>query len=400
MADFICKLGTEAGEIIEKRFTAESEKLLQIELQQKGYYIFRIRPAGMSFFSAAAPKKIKPDAFIVFNQEMKSLLSAGLPATRSLDILIARQGQSDLGRLLKEVRDSIETGSSISEAFAMHKERLPPAYVASLVAGERSGDLAEAIERYVTYAKLVNNLRKNFQKALYYPAFLITLSAGMISLMLLYVLPEFSKFYEGFEQQLPALTLFALALANGIRDYWPAMLTGLVLFILMFRTWRATESGKRGFARFMFGIPLIGTLLHKYQMSQIFHSLSVMLKGGMPLVNCLEDLQNSSANPLFTDGLRRARQRVSEGEPLTAAIGGTVLATDMSLEMVQVGESTGALPEMLANVATFYDEEVQNRTEALLSLVEPVLLAFMAIIVGTLLFAMYYPLFNLLGNIG
>ncbi|MCG8460537.1 MAG: type II secretion system F family protein, partial [Holophagales bacterium] len=288
----------------------------------------------------------------------------------------------------------------ISDAFAVHKDRLPIAYVSTLVAGERSGDLADAVGRYVSYARLTNKLQKNFKKALYYPAFLILLSSGMIALMLLYVLPEFSKFYEGFEESLPGFTLFVLNLADVLRFYWPVILGGAVAAFFALRWWRRTDSGGRALARLKFSLPLIGDLTHKYQLSQIFHSLSVMLRGGMPLLTCLEDMRASVANPLLTDALGLSRQRVSEGESLSAAIEDTPLETDLSGEMIQVGESTGSLPEMLTNVAEFYDEEVQNRTEALLSLVEPMLLLLMAIIIGSLLFAMYYPLFRLMGSLG
>lgn len=400
MADFICKLGNENGEIIEKRFAAENEDILQLELQQQGYYVFTIKPVSFSFFGGKGGKKINADDFIIFNQEMKALLMAGLPVIKSLDILIARQKKSPLGSMLKDVRSSIETGSSISEAFANHKDRLPTAYVTTLVAGERSGELGEAIARYVEYAKLTNTLRKNFKKALYYPAFLVTLSFGMIGLMLLYVLPEFAKFYDGFEEELPFFTSMVLSLADFLRNnglYILAVIIGLIIF---FQWWKKTDAGARSVARFAFGVPLVGNLLHKYQLSQIFHSLSVMLAGGMPLVSCLEDLRHSANNPLISEALAHSTQAVKEGQTLTESFKDTILDTDLSLEMIQVGENTGSLPEMLFNVADFYDEEVKNQTEGLLSLLEPVLLLFMAIIVASLLFAMYYPIFNLMGTMG
>lgn len=399
MPEFICRVGNEKGEILEKKFTSENQESLRLELEQKGLYIFSIKPAGILFFSFGGKRKIKQDDFIVFNQELKALLKAGLPATRSLDILIGRQKNSDLGMILQEVRSSIETGSTFSEAFANHRERLPAAYVSTLMAGERSGELSDAIERYVKFAKLTNGLRKNFRKALYYPIFLIMLSIGMLSLMLFYVLPEFSKFYEGFKEELPGFTLFVLSVAEFLRGNWLILLAGLVLLYFTFRWWRSTASGSRSLARAVLHFPLLGNISHKFQLSQIFHSLSVMLQGGMPLVSSLDDLESSSGNPLMVDGLRIAGQKVREGESLTGAIGGTVLDTDLSVEMIEVGESTGALPEMLTNIAGFYDEEVKTQLEGLLSLVEPILLLLMASLIGSLLFAMYYPLFNLLGRI-
>ena len=400
MADFICKLGNENGEIIEKRLSAENEDLLQLDLEQQGYYVFNIKPVSFSLLGGKGGKKIKPDDFIIFNQEMKALLLAGLPVIKSLDILITRQKKSELGTMLKDIRSSIETGSSISEAFANHKDRLPTAYVTTLVAGERSGNLGEAIGRYVEYAKLTNTLRKNFKKALYYPVFLVTLSFGMIGLMLLYVLPEFAKFYDGFEEELPFFTSMVLSLADTLKTNGLYILAVIVASIIFFQWWRRTDSGARAFSRFMFAVPLVGNLLHKYQLSQVFHSLSVMLSGGMPLLSCLEDLKHSANNPLIADGLAHSTQAVKEGEPLTDSFKDTILETELSLEMIQVGENTGSLSEMLFNVADFYDEEVKNQTEGLLSLLEPALLLFMAIIVASLLFAMYYPIFNLMGTMG
>jgi len=400
MAEFTCKVGSESGEIVERRFTAETKELLQLDLEQKGYYVFSIKPAGFSLFGSGGLGKIDPDDFIIFNQELRALLKAGLPAMRSLDILIKRQGKSSLGTMLRGVRDSIETGSSLSEAFAQYRDILPTAYVATLVAGERSGDLSEAINRFVHYAKLTNSLRKNFRKALYYPIFLIGLSTVMIGLMLMYVLPEFSKFYDGFDQELPMLTQVVMGIANGLREQWLLIIAGITGLVFLILWWRRTPGGKRFLARVQLGMPVIGDIAYKYNIAQLFHSLSVMLTGGMPLLSSLQDLQKSTSNPLFHSALEITGQRVSEGDSLTEAIRGTVLETDLTSEMIEVGESTGSLPDMLHNVAEFYDEEVENRMEAVLSLLEPVLLLVMAIIVSTLLFAMYYPLFNLMGNLG
>jgi type IV pilus assembly protein PilC len=401
MPDYICKLGTEGGEIIEKRYAADNQDELRLELQQKGFYVFNIRQVGLNFlFGGGRRKRIKLDDFIIFNQELRALLAAGLPATSGLDILISRQGDSQIGKMLQDVKESIITGASISEAFAAHKERLPVGYVTTLIAGERSGDLAGAIDRFVKYAKLTNALRKNFRKALYYPAFLLLLAGGMIAMLMLYVLPEFSKFYEGFDSQLPGLTVFVMNVSGFLRDRWLLLLIAVVAAVIVISWWRRSEYGSRMWAHIVFAIPLVGGLYHKYLLAQTMHSLAVMLHGGMPLLSCLEDLEQSAANPLFHDALNQAKTRVSEGETLTGAIAGTTLDTELTAEMMQVGESTGSLPEMLSSVGDFYDEEVQNRTESLLSLLEPVLLLMMAVVVGTLLFAMYYPLFELLGSIG
>lgn len=400
MPEFICRLGTEGGEITEKRFSAESRDALKRDLEGRGYYIFKIRPAMVSLLPGAGIGKIKPDDFIIFNQEFKALLAAGLPAKQSLEILHGRQGDSELGRMLKEVREAIETGSSLSDAFAVHRKRLPAAYVSTLVAGERSGDLPDALQRFIDYSKLTNSMRKHFRRALYYPIFLLGLSAALVALMLVYVLPEFAKFYEGLEDELPAITLVFLGTANFLRNYFLIIIAVIVILFGVYLWWRRTERGERLLARLKLRMPLTGELNHKYHLTQLYFSLAVMLRGGMPLITSLEDLSSSAANPLVADGLRLAQRRVSEGDSLHSAIGGTVLDRDLAAEMIQVGERTGALPEMLDHVATFYDEEVRTRLAALLSLVEPVLLVIMAALIGTLLFSMYYPLFSLLGRVG
>ena len=399
MADFTCRIGTESGEIIEKRFTADSRNALKRELEERGYYIFKIRPSLASFLPGGREGRIKPDDFIIFNQEFQALLKAGLPATQSLQILIDRQGESNLGVLLQSVKDSVETGTSLSDAFAEHRAQLPIAYVSTLVAGERSGELPETLKRFIDLTKLTNSLRKSFLRALYYPAFLIILSLGLLVIMFTYVLPEFSKFYEGFDEELPVFTLVVLGIAQWLQTNILFLLAGIVLFVLLFLWWRKTESGRRALARLKFRLPLIGNLMHKYQLSQIYHSLATMLKGGMPLLTCLRDIEQSTSNPLLIDGLQTAITGISEGESLHGSIEGTALTKDFAVEMIQVGESTGALPDMLSNVASFYDEEVRTKLAALLSLVEPILLVLMAAMIGFLLFAMYYPLFNLLGRV-
>ena len=400
MGEFICKIGNEAGEIMEKRFSAANKGALKRELEGRGFHIFNIRPATVGLLPGGSRGKIKLNDFIIFAQEFRVLLRAGLPADQSLGILIDRQGDSDLGRLLQGVRDDVLTGSALSEAFAERSTLLPVNFVPSLVAGERSGELDAALQRFIDLSKLTSKLRTNFKRAIYYPLFLLTLSFILLAIMFTYVLPEFSKFYEGFNEELPAFTVFVLGASNALRSNLLFILGGLAVLLVAFFWWRGTENGQRGLALFKLKLPLVGDIIHKFQLSQVYHSLAMMLRGGLPLTSSLADLESTAPTPLLTDALRRARRRVSEGESLHQAIEGTVLAMDLATEMIEVGESTGELPEMLSNVAAFYDEEIESRLAALLSLIEPVMLVVMATIIGTLLFAMYYPLFNLLGRVG
>lgn len=400
MGDYICKLGTEGGEIIEKRFSSDSRDSLLKELKQRGYYILKVRSAVVSVLPGKGGRKIKHDDFIIFNQEFRALLKAGLPAVQSLEILIERQKDSELGRMLQDVRDSLLTGMSISDAFAQHKHRLPPVYISSLLAGERSGDLPEALQRFIDLAKLTNSMRKHFKRSLYYPVFLIILSSGLLTLMFVYVLPEFSKFYEGLSAELPPLTMALINSSRAVRENWLPALSGAILAAALYLVWRRTEGGRRVLGWIQFALPLVGALIHKFQLSQSFHSLAAMLRGGMPLVASLKDISVSAAHPLLAEGFETARRRVSEGETLEAAVKDTALDEDLAAEMIRVGESTGSLPEMLSSIAEFYDEEVKNKLEALLSLIEPVMLVVMAALIGSLLFAMYYPLFDLMGRIG
>jgi type IV pilus assembly protein PilC len=400
MPEYICKVGTESGEIIEEQHNAQDKKALKQELEQRGYYVFSIRPANLSMKSLKGSNKIKLDKFIIMNQEFKALLQAGLPVVKGLDILIRRQQETELGKMLKEVRHSVETGSSLAEAFAIHRHRLPTAYVTTMMAGERSGDLGEALGRFNEYAKLTNKLRNNFKKAIYYPAFLVGLSVILIGLMLAKVLPEFAKFYDGFRQELPWFTRMIMKLSSLVKDNLLLILLTIALLTISIIVWTRSTSGAKAWMRLIYSLPLVGPLLHKYHISQVFHSLSVMLQGGMPLVSSLDDLTDSVNNPVLRESLSVARTRVNEGDNFTHAVTDTMLATDLTVEMIHVGESTGALPEMLYNVATFYDEETKNKMDGLLALLEPTLLMIMAIIIGSLLFAMYYPLFNLLGGLG
>ena len=218
--------------------------------------------------------------------------------------------------------------------------------------------------------------------------------------MFAYVLPEFAKFYEGFHEELPAFTLVVLGFSQMLQANILIILGAIVGMLFLFFWWKSTERGERALSRFKLKLPIAGDIIHKYQLSQMFHSLSSMLSGGMPLVTSLADLERSAPSAILADDLRLARKKVSEGASLHESISGTMLEKDLAAEMIEVGESTGALSEMLSNVATFYDEEVQSRLGALLSLVEPVMLVVMAALIGTLLFAMYYPLFNLLGRVG
>jgi type IV pilus assembly protein PilC len=298
------------------------------------------------------------------------------------------------------VRDDVLTGASLSDAFSDRRAALPENFIPALVAGERSGELDASLQRFIDLAKLTSSLRKNFKKALYYPIFLIILSSGVLAIMFAYVLPEFSKFYEGFHEKLPGFTVAVLGFSQMLQANFLIIIAAIILMLVSFFWWRGTEQGGRALARLKLKLPVVGDIIHKYQLSQLFHSLASMLRGGMPLISSLSDLERSAPSPIVAEDLGLARKRVSQGESLHGAIAGTVLAKDLAAEMIEVGESTGALPEMLSSVATFYDEEVQSRLGALLSLVEPVMLVVMAALIGTLLFALYYPLFNLLGRVG
>jgi len=399
MTQFLAKVGTRTGDIEELALTAESESGLRDELQDKGYHIFWVRKSlrlGALRNPFSARERITQTEFTLFNQELAALLRAGLPLLQSLDIMLERMKNPLFNRVLTDIRNKVKSGTALSDAFRSHGDLFPPIYSASLLAGEISGGLETVIARYVQYLKLSESTRKKVVAALVYPAFLFVTLVCAAAFLLLWVIPRFAGFFEGFDADLPILTVVLLTVAQTLRDHI------LIIFIVaagagtFFYTWSKRPGSKAIIDRFLLKLPFLGHILHLFATSQLTRSLGTLLSGGIPLVQAIDISAGSISNRHIGGAVIPVADRVREGKTFSSSLDETGEFSNLTIEMVKVGENTGGLADMLENVADFADEEIDTRLNLMLSMLAPVVLMIMGGLVAMILIAIYLPMFDLI----
>jgi type IV pilus assembly protein PilC len=397
--EFSCRLGTPTGEIVEGIYIAQSEAHLRRELEEKGLHVLALRPKGSLGLGGISFGQRKPKVprheFLVFNQELATLLKAGMPLVQSLDILRSRLTNPVFKAVLDDVHEKVRAGTALSEAFQAHGELFPAVYTASLMAGERAGNLDAVLRRFVAYAKVVDTVRKKTISALVYPAILITLAIVLVMIIVLKVVPTFSDFYESFGSQLPLSTQFIVGVSNLVRNNFFLLLAGGGAAGLAFYSWIKQPGQHAHFDRLLLRLPLIGPSAHKFSTSQLARTLATLLGGGIPLVNALEIASRSTGNRHMAREMEFVAQRVREGQGFAATLFDRNVVPDVAIKMIEVGESTGALQEMLNSLADFYDEEIETEVGRFVTVIEPALLIIMGIVIAAIVLSLYLPLFNL-----
>jgi type IV pilus assembly protein PilC len=395
MPEYTLKYADARGEIHQQVAEAGSEKELRDRLSQQGFLIYSIQQRGqLASKLRTSRRKLNLEKFLIFNQQFLTLVRAGLPILKCLDLLADRLTDPKLGKHIKAVRDEIKTGTLLSEAFARQRV-FPPIYVTSIMAGEKSGSLGEVIERYISYQKMALAVRKKILLSLIYPSVLVTLVIALIIFMVTYVVPNFAELYRSLQAQLPPITQVLIAVGTTARNYIVFGAGGLVLAAIGFRLWARTESGAQRVEKVYHKTPMLGEVWTKYHVAQLSRVLSTLLIGGIPLVQALETAGESLGARLLKDAMAKAKKLVREGQPLSAALKSTGVFPALAIDMIEVGESTGALPAMLNSVAEFYDDDVNTRMTAALALIEPMIMLSMGTFVAFVLVALYLPIFSL-----
>ena len=396
--EFRCRLASPNGEIVEGVYVADNETRLRHEFEEKGLFVLSVQPKGaIAGISLQLPQRrgLNTREFLVFNQELATLLKAGMPLVQSLDLLKGRVTSPIFRSVLEDIHEHVRSGSALSDAFGAHGDLFPSVYTASLFAGERSGNLDAVLRRYVEYTKIIATVKRKTVSALVYPAILVTLAIGLVSLIVLKVVPAFSDFYGSFGAQLPLITKIIVRISDMIRSQFPLLMTGLVTAAVVFVAWIRQPGQKSRFDHVLLGIPMLGDVARKFATSQMARTLATLLGGGLPLVNALDIASKSIGNQYMATQLNIVSGRVREGESFARALEARGVFPDVAVKMAEVGESTGALQDMLNTVADFYDEEIATNMERFVTLVEPVLLVVMGIVIAGLLLALYMPLFQL-----
>ena len=397
MAEFVLKYADGRGEIHQQVATAGSEKELRDRYTSQGFLVYSVktRSAGGGF---GRKKKINLEKFLIFNQQFVTLIRAGLPILKGLDLLAERLTDPKLGPYIKAVRDEVHSGTLLSEAFRQQGV-FPKIYVTSVMAGEKSGSLTEVLDRYITYQKISLAVKKKVMVSLLYPSVLIVLVIVLMVFLVTYVVPTFATLYTSMHAQLPALTVFLISIGTAARSYILVLAAALAGGIAGFRWWSRQEAARNRLDRIKMKLPVAGEIWLKYQVAQLSRILSTLLTGGIPLVQSLETAADSLSTPVMQRAIETAGRMVREGQPLSASLRASKMFPPLALDMIEVGESTGALPAMLNSVAEFFEEDVNTRMTATLSLIEPAIMIVMGSVVAFVLIALYLPIFSLADTI-
>ncbi len=396
MAEFVVKIADERGHLQQQVEHGYSEAEVRDRFSQQGYLVYSVKPRGILVGGKIQGRErgVKQSLFLIYNKQFLTLIKAGLPIVNSLELLIKRQRDNKFRALLENIRDRVKSGESLSEAFAAQR-MFPRIYTSTLMAGEKSGNMEEVLTRYIAFQQMALTFKKKLAVSLVYPALLIGMVAIMFTFLITYVVPEFANLYRDLHASLPAITLFMLAVGTHAQKYGPYV--GILLVIAGFLLWRwkHTDKGAERVDRAILASPLLGDIWLKYQVANFSRMLSTLLAGGMPLVPSLETAGASMSSRRIVNGISSAAIRVREGQTLAKSLEDEEMFPELSVEMIEVGESTGALPAMLNSVAEFYEEDVQTALSAAMALIEPLILIVMAVFVGGVLISLYLPIFTL-----
>lgn len=399
--DFVCKIATAGGQVLNQTEQAESESEVRQRLAAQGYYIFSVRPKdwlAAQLASLRPRRKVHADDFIIFNQQFLTLSRSGLPLQTSLELLARQARNKDLSKALEDVAREVRAGALLSKAFES-TQSFPKIYSATVRAGERSGSLDKVLQQYLSYQKISRGFRKKIVAALIYPGFLVFFLIVLISFVVSFIVPRFAELYSDLQITLPHLTQITIAASLGVRHWALEILLALILGAFGLRTaWQAPRV-KLEWDRIKFKLPLVGSLLLKFSVAEFARSLGTLLQGGLPIVEALETTRESVTSPLIAKAVDSATKEVTAGRSLGASLRATGVFPATALDMIEVGEATGALPAMLESVAEFYEEDVNIDMAALVAMVDPVMISAVAIVVAFVLVAFYLPLFSLYAQV-
>jgi type IV pilus assembly protein PilC len=392
VTEFVIKLADERGRVLEQTHTATTAEELRARFSQAGYHVYSVKARNL--LGGSSKKKVKLETFLIFNQQFLTLIRAGLPILGSLELLARRQKLAHFRAQLEDVGARVKTGESISAAFEA-QGGFSLVYTTTLLAGERSGNLEEVLQRYLDFQRVSLTFSKKLKASLIYPALLICMVFGLFIFLITFVVPRFAQLYDQLGVHLPALTTFLLDLGKYAQSYgiYVGVVAAAVVFVVY--RWTKTDAGATLIDKIRIATPVFGTVWLKYQVGLFSRTLSTLLTGGLPLVPSLETAARSIDSRQIAKAVHRSVETVREGKGLSVSLQATKVFPELAIEMIEVGESTGALPQMLNSVAEFFEEDVQTNLTAAMSLIEPLILMVMGVVVVTILIALYLPIFSL-----
>lgn len=403
--EFVCRVGTPSGEIVTRTIEGENEQELRARLVHEGYRIFAVEASQLMDGVRIRRKsersiKIKVDDFLLFNQQLAALLRAGLPVLQSIQLMRQRSPNPKVRMVMGDVEARIKAGSALSEAFAAQGDTFPRIYTASILAGERSGNLDDVLRRYVEYSKAIVALRRKIRSALTYPLILLCGAIGLITVLTTFVIPRFSAIYENMNAELPTVTVVVVGFSTMVGEnyYWIGpLILALVVGLIM---WRRTENGRRTMDRLVLRIPIVGELIKQMTTAQMSRSLATLLAGGITVIESFQIALQSVTNRELMRITEPALPKIREGKPFCDSLAAAGWVPELAIDMIGVGERSGSLREMLDEVASFYDAETEVKLGQLTTFIEPAILITMGIVVITILLAIYLPLLQMVSRSG
>jgi type IV pilus assembly protein PilC len=402
MALYSCKIGTTDGKVIEKEFESVSGDALRQSLVDQGFFVFKIQKKSLQFLweKGSARSKIDNKEMITFNQEFLVLLKSGLPIIQALDTILERVEKGRLAEVLKNIREDIKGGSSLSESFEKYPSAFSQLYVASIRAGERTGDLPQTIRRYIAFLKKSEGFKKKVISALIYPAILVTAAFVAITVLLVYVVPTFSQVFADTGSKLPVPTQVLIMLTGLLKRSFVLLVAASVASGYLFRRWAATLSGRFTVDSLKLKLPFAGQIFSKYAIVGFTRTLATVLESGVPIVESLRMSVGTLNNKFLEKKLLAAITRVEEGTSISIALDGAKMFPPLALRMLSVGETTGALEEMLEGISDYFEEEIDQRLQFLSTAIEPAIMVVMGLIIGAIIITMYLPVFKIAGTVG
>ncbi|MBU5637742.1 type II secretion system F family protein [Geomonas sp. Red69] len=397
---YTCKIGSSDGRILTKELDSVSEALLRQSLEEQGYAVFEVRKKPFQFLleSGIGRKKIGNKELLLFNQELLVLLKAGLPIIQALDTIL-ESGTGKLNEILNAVREDIKGGLALSAALEKYPRVFPQLYIASIRAGERTGDLPQTIRRYIAFLKRTEGFRGKIIGAMFYPAILVSVAFVAITVLLIYVVPTFSTIYADSGNALPVPTQMLINFTVFLRHYLLVFVALIFGAVTIFKRWKESESGRYTVDGMKIKTPLVGTVVVRYALAGFTRTLATVLGSGIPIVEAMRMSVGTLNNKVLERGLLMAVHRVEEGSKLSTALENMKLLPPLALRMLSVGETTGALEEMLGDISDYFEDEIERSLQVLTTAIEPAIMIVMGVVIGTIIITMYLPIFKIASTV-
>ena len=401
MPSYQCKIGTADGRVVDKVYESTTRDKLQANLEEQGFHVFLIRRQPLIFFRGDQHKstRVTGRRFLLFNQELLVLLRSGLPILQIFDTQIEQMEAGSFRNIISEIREEIRGGSSLSDAFAKFPNFFSPLYIASIQAGEKTGDLRETMSRFLEYQKCVETIRAKVRSASFYPLLLTTAAAIVVIFLMFFVVPRFTQIYADANVELPLMTRALIGISELIGSYWYLILIILIVAAPLIKSLLHSSRGRLRVDRFLLRVPFVGGLKTDYALSGFTRTLGTILASGTSLVPAMQMSRGTLNNLSLEKKTVKAIQRVEEGSSLSDSLGRTGFFPPLALRMLSVGETSGSLTEMLNDIADYYEAEVEQRLTKLTTMIEPILMVIMGLMIAFIIVAMYIPIFQLAGTV-